>query len=162
MSVTDSTLSSQGHDIAPHVHLVTLLPLNDLFKESMRQAQVRCGTANVVLRCEPLPFVRGNREEMIQLFDALTNSIFSARPTGSKFFLHVDCTQVDEPADDGFRQVQIRFHTNITSDAAWRKTNEGALANCTRILTLHGAVFAVREVKDNGCLFSITIPGKFQ
>lgn len=162
MSATDSTLSSQGHDIAPDVHLVTLLPLNDLFKESMRQAQVRCGTGAIALRCEPLPIVRGNREEMIQLFDALAGSIFSARPTGSKFFLHVDCTQADEAAGDGFREVQIRFHTNITSDAAWRKANEAALANCTRILTLHGAGLAVREVKDNGCLFSITIPGKFQ
>ncbi len=162
-SVSDSTISNRGHSIAPGVHLETLLPLNDLFKESFYKAKDK--HCSVVVRCENLPVIRGNREECMRLFNILTESIFSAPPNGSKRFLYVDCEEdksLQTPPGEGFQWFRIRFHTNITTGESWMKAHQEALDDCTRILSAHGANFAAHHINHTGCLFSITVAGKSQ
>src|ERR1700694_5874948 len=128
MSLTDSAVPNRGHHISGNLHLMTLLPLNDLFKDSMRRAQARWGLRDVVVRCEPLPTVRGHKESLTQVFDVLVNSIFSALPTGSKFFLYINCEADRSAGGHSCRQEEwkpyiLRFHTNITTDEQWKNAN---------------------------------------
>lgn len=162
MSVTDSAVPNREYDLSS-VNAASMLSLNELFKESMKKVQSRTGQANVIFRCEQLPLIQGDREGLIRVFDALTNAIMSALPADSKLFLYVDCAEdrSDEEGQEG-KRYQIRFHTNITTSDQWRALNQSSFALCQRILSDHNATFVVNNINNTGCLFSITVPGKFQ
>jgi hypothetical protein len=162
MSITEST-RNDAPGAVPYAQ-ISFLSLNDLFNERMRKAQAEFNHAGLVVRCDCLPQINGFREEIIRLFDLLISMILNHPTKPAKLFLYVDC---EENKEAGKQQTDlfnylIKIHTNLTTDDNWKAQNREALAACERILILHKGSFAVHNISNTGCLFSITLPGKSQ
>lgn len=167
MPPTESIIPDQGQDRTIPVKYTNLLSLNDLFRESMKLVQLQYGQLNTITRCDGLPTIRGEKEEIMQLFEMIISMIFLSPHSGPRLFLHVDC--VEEPSKkeilqnrDGWKIFNIRFNTNIVADQAWLQKNENDLARCNRIVSSHNAIFVINHINHKGCLCSIAVPGKFQ
>ncbi|HUQ65982.1 MAG TPA: hypothetical protein VM101_07495 [Flavitalea sp.] len=164
MSVSDSKISNATRQMPLSGHTGTI-SLNEVVKESLEKIHSRHKNVDVIVRFENLPFAFGKREELLQLFDLMLNSIFKSTSSGTKLFLFIDCIEagkengsvVDSTERDLF---QIRFHTNIKCHDKWRSENEPALATCTEIISNHNGTFVVSDSNTSGCLFTITVPGK--
>lgn len=138
------------------------LSLNDIFNERIRKAQLRPGKVKIVARCESLPMVAGDREELATLFDILISLMIDNSPPGSDLLLYVNC-KTGQPflsKNKGFLDYVIKFHTNLTTNEGWKDRNKEALYNCEQIINRHRGSFLVNNIFNTGCLFSISLPGK--
>lgn len=167
MSVSDSTFPNKNIDAAVFHHAsVNMLSLNQVFKESMKKAQAQTGNLEMIVRCENLPQIRGNHTEIVQLFDLLLAMILNNPPQNSKLYLYVDCEE--EMADiidlhfEGAKQYLIKFYTNITTHDHWKVLNSQSLIDCKQILSGHHGNLVVNNISSTGCLFTISLPGKFE
>jgi len=140
-----------------------MLSLNDIFKESMRKVQKSLGQVGIIVRCEILPQVRGNKEDISQLFEELIRMIVKNPVAGAKLYLYVACSESMDVSneDEGFKTYTIKFRTNISPNENWESSNIQALDKCRNILSLHHAAFLVNSNNSSGCLFSFSLPGKF-
>lgn len=159
MSVTESTQNNSALDAVNYIPL-DFLSLNDLFNERFRKAQTRLEQLNLIVRCESLPRITGNREEITLLIDTLLSMILQQPPVGSKLFLYVDCEEMRNGKEAG--RYLIKFHTNLTTNDVWKEVNREELALCERIVARHDGTFSVNNISNTGCLFSLFLPGKFQ
>lgn len=161
MSFTDSAIPGKDRQISGKPYEQATADLNTLVKDSLKKMQSRFPATDIIVRCESLPSVRGNREELAHLFENMLGMIFHSSPRGSKLFLYVGCEMQnggDDPAS--WRTYLIKFHTNITVDEAWKKQNEALLGQCREIVLQHQGVFLVNEICNTGCLFSVAVAGK--
>lgn len=167
MSVSDTTFQNKNIDapVFPKAS-VNLLSLNQVFKESMKKAQTQSGNVEMIVRCENLPQVKGNHTEIVQLFDLLLAMILNNPPQNSKLYLYVDCEE--EMTDtinlyfEGAKQYLIKFYTNITTHDHWKVLNSQSLIDCKQILSNHHGNLVVNNISSTGCLFTISLPGKFE
>jgi hypothetical protein len=159
MIVTDSPIPERRIEIK-NFHPVTMLSLNEIFRESMQGAYAY---PDIIVRCETLPQIKGNRQEILNLFRMLTKMITSNRPAGPRLFLYVDCSEEIREAgqEQDFKNYQVRFYTNITAADEWRIANSAALSDCERIVANHKGKFQVNNIYNTGCLFTISLAGKF-
>ena len=167
MSLNESSLFDRDYKTFKNFGQENMLALHDVFKESMRTVQLRFSHMNIIIRCQSLPHIAGNGEEIRKLFDELLTMLFSSTLVGSRLFLYVDCEEENSDAIDlslsqGFKRYQIRFHTNITTKENWKDVNSQVLAVCQQILSCHHGSFLVNSNNKTGCLFSISLPGKLQ
>lgn len=162
MSITEFTRNDTSGTV-PSTQL-SFLSLNDLFNERMRNAQAECEHTGLVVRCECLPQISGYREEMIRLFDSLISMILNHPSRPAKLFLYVDCDENKETGKQLTDPINylIKIHTNLTTNDNWKIQNREGLSACERILILHKGSFAVHNISNTGCLFSISLPGKSQ
>jgi hypothetical protein len=121
----------------------------------------------LIVRCEALPKIQGNFNEMLKLFDHLLSMILSHHQKTSRLFLYVDCEEesndvIDMSLEEGFKRYTIKFHTNITTQGNWKLLNNQALVSCQQILSNHSGNLAVNEISKTGCLFSVLLPGKIE
>lgn len=145
-----------------------LISLNDVFRECITKAQATVDSLHIIVRCEDLPKVRGNYNEVSKLFNLLLKMIFSHPPPNSKLFLYVVCTaqhtEVQDPLlQNGYKRYLIKLQTNIDTSRGWQMANDHAIAICKNILSeeLNGNL-VVNSVSSTACLFSISLPGKFE
>jgi hypothetical protein len=159
MSLTDLPIPERRIDIK-NFHPLSILSLNDIFRESMQGSYAY---PDIIVRCETLPQIKGNREEIMKLFRMLTKMITSNRPAGPRLFLYVDCSEEMREAglEQDFKNYLIKFYTNITAAEEWRISHSAALSDCEKIVANHKGKFQVNNIYNTGCLFAISLAGKF-
>ena len=163
MSISERHLSNRTYD-TKNFYPLMLLSLNEVFRESMRKVQPGFDNVKIIVRCEHLPQIKGNRDDMDYLFEALIRMIIGHPASGERLFLYVDCEEtaaeiIDDPFAKGFKGYTIKFRTNISPNENWADANMQTLAKCRQILSLHNAIFHVNS-NNKGCLFSFSMPGK--
>ena len=149
----------------PEPAFLNLVSMNALFNESMRKAQACYALPDIIVRCEPLPLVNAPVDDVKALFDNLLGMIFKTTPNGNKLFLYVDIEKgkmTDNPLSEQFENFAIRFYTNLTTGDSWKAANAGALSRASEIISRHNWIFGVNNIFQTGCLFSITVKGKFE
>jgi hypothetical protein len=167
MSILDSTFLNRNYDTLEKKYLPGLLSLNGVLQESLKKAQIQVDKAQLIVRCETLPQVKADYDEMVKLFDELLGMILNYPPNTSRLFLYVDCEEdssdvIDMKLEEGLKRYIIKFHTNITTHNNWKLVNSQALINCRQILSKHNGNLAVNDISSAGCLFSVSLPGKIE
>jgi hypothetical protein len=164
MSVTRQSLSNRTYD-SKNFYPLTMLSLNEIFRESMRRVQPAFAQLQIIVRCENLPVIKGNQEDITGVFEDLIRLILGYSATASQLFLYIDCEEADHgPADDivqeGFKRYTIKFRTNISPDGNCEEVHKEIFAKCRQVLSVHNANFHVNRPNHTGFLFSISVPGK--
>ena len=163
MSITDPVLPRMDHEAVQHLNHFEFVSLNEIFKDCMKTVQTLYNNIDINVRCESLPEIHGKRTELAGLFDTLMNLMLKVSDTSSRLFLHVDCEEEDKPGTNRSGQSNknytIKFHSNISINESWKEMNIPELEKCEQILSSHHGTFVVNHLY-NGCLFSLTLPGK--
>lgn len=167
MSILDSTFPNRNYNTLPKKYPDSLLDLNTVLQESLKKAQVRVDHLQLVVRCESLPQIKADHDEMVKLFDDLLGMILNHPPQASRLFLYVDCEEnsndvIDMNVEKGFEPYIIKFHTNVTTHDNWKLVNGQTLVKCRQILSKYNATLAVNEISKTGCLFSLSLQGKIE
>jgi hypothetical protein len=167
MSILDSMLPDESYNTLQKKYPDGLLSLNAVLKESLKKAQSKIDNLQLIVRCESLPQIKADHEEMADLFDDLLGMILNHDLSSSRLFLYVDCEEnsgdlIDMTLEEGFKRYTIKFHTNVTTHDNWKLVNSQALVNCKRILFKHNGNLAVNEISKTGCLFSVSLQGKIE
>lgn len=167
MSILDSTFPNGNYNALPKKFPNDLLDLNSVLKESLKKAQAEVDHLKLIVRCEALPKIRGDFNEMLKLFDHLLSMILNHHLQTSRLFLYVDCEEVssdviDMTLEEDFKRYAIKFHTNITTHGNWKLLNNQALVSCQQIIFNHRGNLAVNEISKTGCVFSVLLPGKIE
>jgi hypothetical protein len=163
MSISDFTFPDKGFDTVRNPH-PTLLSLNEIFKESLKKAQAAASQLQIIVRCEPLPHIRGNAQAIATLFDELLGIILKYPPSGSRLFLYLHC-DVDHTSGSFSSELQqyvLKFHSNAGVPENWKIINSQALINCRQVLSEHNGTLVINHSGGRGCLFSVSLPGKIQ
>jgi hypothetical protein len=148
------------------IYLKDPVDLNEALRNALQKIHSSLQKIDVSIRCESLPVISGNKDHISRLFDNLVSMIVSRRPVASKLFLYIDCEEEKDRVTEGtlIREVKnysIKFHTNISSKS-WKNLNQQVLSECGRILSEHHAGFVINNNDNTGCVFTISLPGKFQ
>lgn len=165
MSILDSTFPDRQSKTLEKSFPPDLLSLNEILQVSLKKAQVLVDKAQLVIRCENLPLIQADYNEMVRLFDDLISTILIQSPNTTRLFLYVDYEEdnsdiIDMTIKPGFKRYIIKFHTNITTHEHWKIANSQTLSNCKQILSRHSGNLAVHDISSTGCLFSLLLPGK--
>jgi hypothetical protein len=164
MSVTRQQLSNKTYD-QKNFYPLTMLSLNDIFRESMRKMQQLFPRVHIIVRCESLPVIKGNQQDISQAFEEMIELIFLSSDTISQLFLYIDCEDEEHLSEhairyEGFKNYTIKFRTNIFPNGNWEEANKELLARCRLVFSLHNAKFQVNTLNHTGFLFLISVPGK--
>lgn len=167
MTILDSTFSNRNYNTLEKTFLPGLLSLNEILQESLKKAQAQVDKAQLIVRCENLPLIKADHDEIVKLFDGLIGTILNQPPNATRLFLYVDCDEersdiIDMTLNEGYKKYLIKFHTNITTHEHWKLVNNQALVDCKQILSRHNGNLVVNDVSSTGCLFSVLLPGKFE
>jgi hypothetical protein len=118
----------------------------------------------VVLRCDELVQLQCSEENMDKAFTQLLQLIADAKPSDKKLFLHITCFQEGKKEKEtialGLRRYTIQFHTNVSLHAAEAHEVEYCINNIASLLPPFGGRLQVNQLKNSGCVFSISLPGK--
>jgi signal transduction histidine kinase len=140
--------------------------LNDVLRQALQQRlQYEKKNSDIIIRCDVLPVVETDRKKIIGVFDHIVQMIISHPPNGARLFLYVNCEE-EHTAMTGAdvvkrnKRYKVNFHTNISTDEAWKKAHEKTIAGCKAVVAQYGASFTVNDIKSTGCLFSISLLGK--
>lgn len=136
--------------------------LNEVMQQSLQRFQLG-RNSDVIIRCENLPDIEIDRNEIGEIFNDILNMIINFPPAGNKLFLHVDCEEERIESDDpalAKKVFNIHFHTNCRADDKWKLDHRQTIEKCATLLAQYHAGFTVNEIKAAGCLFSISLPGK--
>lgn len=168
MSILDSTFPNRSYKTLEKNFLPSgLLSLNEILQESLKKAQTQVDKAQLIIRCESLPLIKADHDEIVRLCDDLIGMILNQPPNTTRLFLYVDCEEdrsdvIDMTLNEGNKRYIIKFHTNITTHQHWRLVNSQTLINCRQILSKYNGNLVVNDVSSTGCLFSVSLPGKFE
>lgn len=140
------------------------IDLNDALQAALKNSSEDL----LILRSDKLPSVWGMKRQMLQLFEALTAMILNHPPRNSKLFLYVQCKpeEIDPEVIDlrltpGHNIFHLYFFSNITTDNDWQLIYRDQLARCELIAREFKGSFVFHPISNTGCLFSLTLPGKF-
>jgi hypothetical protein len=143
----------------------TVVDLNNILQQALQRHGPAIRTHKLVLRCQALPRVEGDPVRLLRLFEGLLEAILSQTPKGSRFLLHVDCGEERDPVvidlslAPGQLRYCIQFHTNITVTEEWKAMHGQFIADSMTLIAQQNGSFKVNEIKNTGCLFSISLPG---
>lgn len=165
MSIPDSTFPNRNYNTLQKKYTDDFILLNSVLKESLKKLQAGTDHLQLIVRCETLPQIRGDYNEMVKFFDGILNMILNSAPQTFRLFLYVDCEEtaddvIDMNIGEGLKRYIIKFHTNASIHDNWKLSNSQALINCRQILSNHNGTLAVNEIGSTGCLFSFSLPGK--
>src|SRR5215212_9454795 len=139
MSLAESSFTNKNYSALKSPGPHNFISLNGLFNESMRKAQTHLQNLNVIVRCEFLPDIKGDKGEMTILLDTLISLVVSHPSAGSKLFLYVDCEAenssdvLDLSLEEGCKRYLIKFYSNILSNENWKEYNKDLLVKCQYI-----------------------------
>ena len=166
MSFTGASIPGGEQQVNQNAFTGTSLSLNAVLNNSVKKAQQAFPSQRIILRCEPLPRVKGNPDDWKELFDNLVRLIVSYPPPGYRLFLFIGCEEV--PGKNG-QQVSfdnsyflVRFHTNITTREDWVTANAPVLERCRLIIERLKGTLLVNNITNTGCVFAVTLPGKIE
>lgn len=140
-----------------------ILDLNLLLKRNWKRFENN-GSYQMAARFDPLPLVEGDETKWQFVFDGLLSMIMHHPPKGF-FFLHIKCepfivNTVKTKLKKGFINFQIHFKTNILVDDKWYQLYNDKLKTIEMTVDALRGTLNYNGNNENGCLFSITLPGK--
>ena len=167
MSTLDSKFHQRSFNTLENKFLPEFLSLDEVLRASLKKAQAQVDRAKLIVRCETLPAVKADREEIVRLFDGLLGMILNSGQNSSRLFLYVDCEEdtsdvIDMNLEAHLKRYFIKFHTNIVAHEDWKLVNSHALISCRQILSRHNGNLVVNDFSSSGCLFSVWLPGKIE
>jgi hypothetical protein len=114
----------------------------------------------MILRCDELPLLQGNEEEIQTLFSDLLQMILHKKGSVPRLFLHIHCkAEAQEPPTMAGRTLYtVQFNSNIAPCADWMQEHRQQLARITALAQKHNGSFEVADAQ--GCVFSLSLPGK--
>ena len=133
--------------------------LAELLSDSFQKRKNEIKNLNAIIRCEPLPLIKGDKKQLGRLFDNLIEVILKYPPKTSNLFLYVDCVQEREAYKKGYRTL-IKFITNIIVEKNWKDKHADLLMDSNQIISSVNGIFSINSQENNGCLFTISFPGK--
>ena|SRR2546423_10108049 len=136
----------------------TKLDLNELFRQVMQKFSINMQKREVIVRCDTLPSIHGNKTLIARLFEYIVGMIVSHALLDSKFFLYVSYEEEKVDKLNGIKYFILKFHTNVIINSNWKEINKQAFMECERILSDQGGVLLVNNIGKTGCLFSISLP----
>ena len=118
--------------------------------------------STIALRCDELPVLEGNEEDFESVFSGLLQLILQEKKNLATLFLHIHCTseEIDPKAQQGLKQISIQFNTNVTPCADWLEQNDQQFNEVAGILQTYGGNLLLNQLKNSGCTFSVSLPGK--
>jgi hypothetical protein len=119
---------------------------------------------DVVLRCDELAQLQGSEQNIENAFSQLLQLIEEEKPLDKKLFLHItsfiDRSNDKSTIGQGLQRYIIQFHTNISLHAAWMQEAEYRINGIASLLLPFDGSLQVNQLKNSGCVFSISLPGK--
>lgn len=140
-----------------------LVDTNALLQKAIQQLppEVRNG---MVLRCDELPRLRVNEETIEETFMQLLQMIVAERTAGAKLYLYITCSPENKKEKEailsGPERFFIQFHTNINPHETWMRKAEHNINSIASLLLPFGGSLLVNKLKNSGCVFCISLPGK--
>ena len=118
--------------------------------------------SKIALRCDDLPVLEGTEEDFEKVFSGLLQLILKNKPNGAKLFLHIHCTEeeIDPQTPKGLKQFSIQFNTNIIPCADWLQKRDQQFNEVAGIVQKNRGSLLLNQLKNSGCLFSVSLPGK--
>ena len=162
MSATDPKLNSiQVPTLS--FHQPALVDTNALLKSAIQKLppEVR---SDVVLRCDELAHLQCPEDHIEKAFTQLLQMIVAEKAMDAKLYLYIKCSAENkkekETIPNELQRFSIQFHTNITAHAAWMQAAEQRINGIASLLLPFGGSFLVNQLKNSGCIFCISLPGK--
>ncbi len=160
-----------AHGFAPasgehslHIQASEEVDLNDVLRNVMKKMEAEHGGLSVIQKFDKLPVIKGKRQELTFLFEALLSMVFSLPPDNTKSLLYIQCTEekVDREVMDLSNEASfsIYFHTNIRTSESWIHLNKAKLDEAYLNASRMSYSLAHYNITKTGCLFSLKIPGK--
>lgn len=138
----------------------TLVNTNAVLQKALQKLPSEA-RSKIVLRCDDLPFFPGPEDDIEHVFTALLNMIQEKKEDVAKLFLHISCASEEgKLTATGFFCYLIQFHSNILPSADWYQRHEQQISAATAILQKHKGSLVVNQMKNGGCIFSVSLPGK--
>ncbi len=167
MSFTGARFPGDNRRVRQNALMGTSLSLNAVLNSSVKKAQQLFNSIDIILRCEPLPRVKGNPEEWKELFETLVRIIISYPQAGYRLFLFIGCQEIiykngDNSANEDQLRFLIRFHTNITTREDWKNKHAAELERCRLLIEMQNGTLQVNNIINTGCVFAVTLPGKIE
>jgi hypothetical protein len=132
--------------------------LDNLMQQTLQTLKQDIERQNVIVRCDTLPDVQGNRGDMQAVFTNILNSIINY-PTESRLYIYInyskDGHQVNGDIIELSKGPAIHFHTNLRADGAWQQHHTFLLKQCHEMLYKFGAALVISDY-PSGSLFSIS------
>ena len=95
---------------------IGLVNANFVLKKALQQFNTEERSA-IILRCDELPFVAGNKNDLLKVFGKLLLMILEKRALVPKLFLHIHCASRAEEAtsfsNTALQPSFIQFNSNI-------------------------------------------------
>ena len=116
----------------------------------------------IALRCDELPVLEGSEEDFEAVFSGLLQLILQEKENVATLFLYIHCTteEIHSQSQQGLKQISIQFNTNITPCADWLHQSDQQFKEVAGILQKHGGNLLLNQLKNSGCIFSVSLPGK--
>ena len=164
MSVHNSQRLNQKQSGRPPVCFTpaNLVDTNLLLKEAIQKLSPEI-RGEVVLRCDELVQLQCSYDCCEKTFTFLLQLVAKAKPVDKKLFLHITCfpqSKDNETIGLGLKRYIIQFHTNISLHAEGLPEMEKQISKIASLLVPHGGSLQVNQLKNSGCVFSISLPGK--
>jgi hypothetical protein len=164
MSVHDFTrLHNQSEYPATFFSPAKLVDTNSFLRKAIQKLSPET-RSEVVLRCDELVQLQCSEENIEKVFSQLLQLIVDAKPSDKKLFLHITCfpelKKQKETIVLGLQRYIIQFHTNVALHSPWIQEAENRINNIASLLPPFGGSLQVNQLKNSGCVFSISLPGK--
>lgn len=163
MSAPDPRLNKTRTGKPAPLHTpATFVDTNAVLQKAIQQlpAVVRNETN---LRCDELARLQISEQVLHQAFTQLLQMIVEER-ADTKLYLHITCSEKKKQEQDAnsprLSRYLIQFHTNLTPHAAWMEEAENRTSRIASLLLPFGGSLLVNQLKNSGCVFIITLPGK--
>jgi hypothetical protein len=141
-----------------------LVDFSCVIQELLNKERARLHQLNAIIRCDTLPHVYANANDMKRLCDLLIGFILKQPHRRTKLFIHIKCNLLESEAlpetiSGRLHLYKISFHTNSCNEVSWQSLHEQELAEFERICSRHSGIF-VSASNNADCLFDLTLPGK--
>jgi hypothetical protein len=163
MSASDPRLHPRGpaNPAAPF-KLPVFVNTNAVLRKAIQQLPPAV-RQQVILRCDELAQLQIAEDVLEKAFVQLL-AMIAGEKADSKLFLHITCqrekVQEQQAKQGPGGRFIIQFHTNLTPPAAWLQAAEQRTSSVAELLLPYGGSLVVNQLKNSGCVFSITLPGK--
>jgi len=154
---------TQSEPSAAFFPQATLVDTNLVLRKAIKKLSPEI-RKEVVLRCDELVRLQCAEENIEEAFTQLLQLIADAKPSDKKLFLHITCFQETKKEKEtiapGLQRYVIQFHTNVSLPVGGMQEAEFRINNIASLLPPFGGSLQVNQLKNSGCVFSISLPGK--
>ena len=111
----------------------------------------------IILRCDDLPQISAPEANVFEAFSALIELI-TGRREKKTLYLYIFSTTV-KTAFEKTERLLFHFNTNLAPDE-WLESDNQKVNNIAALLTPFGGSVTINQLKNSGCIFILSLPGK--